>query len=139
MAGAVPGMAVDQVADRLMEIAEMLVDKCTHQYLYVLQRVGTLDDGSDDRLCCSPIRMKRSLSKILIAYHALANVRFFYDRARSGGREDELEYVDANQPAITGALANLDAPLRDNAALTELGRGLYEPLAHRLTDRHAYT
>jgi HEXXH motif-containing protein len=116
-----------------MDIAEMLVHECTHQYFYMVQRVGPVDDGTDEELYWSPpIRMNRPLSRILMAYHALGNIRLFYDRVRASGGHAELEYVEANYAAITGAIADLDVPLRGNPALTDIGRGLYEPLADRL-------
>lgn len=116
-----------------MDIAEMLVHECAHQYFYLLERVGPVDDGSDPELYWSPpIRTNRPISRVLMAYHALGNILLFYDLVRGKGH-DEAQYVDANEEAITGALLELDAPLRGNSALTELGRGLYEPLAQRLT------
>ncbi|URM88975.1 HEXXH motif-containing putative peptide modification protein [Streptomyces sp. MRC013] len=114
------------------EIAEVLVHECAHQYFYILARVGPVDDGSDGRLYWSPpVRKERPLSRVLMAYHALANVRLFYEAVRVGGGPGEA-YVEENRPALTEAIRLLDEPLRGNRALTPLGRALYEPLAERL-------
>lgn len=118
-----------------IDIAEILVHECAHQYFYMLQRVGALDDASDSTLYWSPpIRKKRPLSRILMAYHALANVQLLYDavRCNTANRPEDIRYVALNEPDLQAAIRALDAPLRDNPALTTLGRALYAPLAARI-------
>ncbi|EGF32842.1 hypothetical protein IMCC9480_1789 [Oxalobacteraceae bacterium IMCC9480] len=118
-----------------IDIAEILVHECAHQYFYMLQRVGALDDASDSALYWSPpIRKKRPLSRILMAYHALANVQLLYHAVRSNTANpaQDTRYVALNEPDLQAAIRALDAPLRDNPALTTLGRALYTPLAGRL-------
>lgn len=115
-----------------MDIAEILIHECAHQYFYMLQRVGPVDDGTDATLYWSPpIRKNRPLSRILMAYHALANVRLFYEFIRASGGS-VAAYVDLYEHEMNASIASLDIPLRNNPALTALGRGLYEPLASRL-------
>lgn len=119
-----------------IDIAEILVHECAHQYFYMLQRVGAVDDASDSELYWSPpIRKKRPLSRILMAYHALANVQLLYQAVRSNtaNHPHDIRYVEINEPDLQAAIRALDAPLRDNPALTALGRGLYVPLAERMT------
>jgi HEXXH motif-containing protein len=97
--------------------------------------VGPVDDASDTTLYWSPpIRRHRPLSRILMAYHALANVMLLYDGVRRQPQADVEDsfYVRANLPDLRAAVQALDEPLRDNPALTALGRGLYQPLADRL-------
>ena len=77
------------------------------------------------------MRKERPLSRILVAYHALANVRLFYESVRAA-RIDDGGYVDLYERKLSDTIAQLDAPLRDNPALTRLGRALYEPLARRI-------
>lgn len=114
------------------DIAEIAVHESAHQYFYMLGRLGPVDDGTDLRTYYSPpIRKERPLSRILMAYHALANVRLLYDDLRRGEPEAH-DYLDANEADLIDAVVELDGPLRDNPALNELGRGLYEPLAARL-------
>jgi HEXXH motif-containing protein len=115
-----------------MDIAEILVHESAHQYFYLLQRAGPVDNGTDQELYWSPpIRKKRPLSRILMAYHALANVRTLYE-AVDGDNASDTAYVNANREQLEEFVSVLDGPLRNNPALTELGRGLYEPLAERL-------
>ena len=118
-----------------IDIAEILVHECAHQYFYMLQRVGPVDDSTDRELYWSPpIRKKRPLSRILMAYHALANVQILYEAVRSNEANErrDIEYVRVNEPDLQAAIKALDEPLRDNTALTKLGRGLYQPLADRM-------
>lgn len=118
-----------------IDVAEIMVHESAHQYFYMLQQVGPLDDASDTTLYWSPpIRRHRPLSRILMAYHALANVMLLYDGVRRQPQADVEDsfYVRANLPDLRAAVQALDEPLRDNPALTALGRGLYQPLAERL-------
>jgi HEXXH motif-containing protein len=122
-----------------MDIAEILIHECAHQYFYLLERLGPLDDGSDSRLYWSPpIRRERPLSRILMAYHALANVRLFYEGFRVMGYESEAQdgpaYVARNLSGLDAAIAELDVPLRASAAFTCLGRALHEPLQKRIAE-----
>jgi HEXXH motif-containing protein len=115
-----------------MDIAEILVHECAHQYFYLLERVGDLEDGTDKKLYWSPpIRRHRPLSRILMAYHALANVLLFYESCEAS-HADDGGYVRSNRKDMERAVAELDAPLQGNRALTSLGRCLYEPLAERI-------
>jgi hypothetical protein len=115
-----------------VDMAETLVHEAAHQYFYMLERVGPIDDGSDTVLYWSPpIRMNRPLSRILMAFHALVNALQVYRAVRAANTPD-TPYVLANEPALRGAIETLNRPLRENQALTALGRGLYGPLAELL-------
>lgn len=115
-------------------LAEVLIHESAHQFFYLLDRCGALDDGRDSRLYWSPpIRRSRPLDRILMAYHALANVKLFYVECRvRGARMEVLEYIDSCESQLNRDLCTLDEPLRDNCHLTVMGRSLYEPLAHAL-------
>lgn len=115
------------------DLAEILLHEAAHQYFYLLERLGPLDDGSDGQLYWSPpIRKARPLSRILMAFHALANVRLFYERCRGTGAEAEA-YLSRNLASMDEAVAALGSPLHGNPALTGLGRAVYDPLHARLS------
>jgi HEXXH motif-containing protein len=109
--------------------AEMLVHESAHQYFYLLTRLGPVDDGSDRELHYSPVRQtRRPIDKILLAYHAFANVLLFYrecqrSRLKDGG------YCRVNEKELLPQIQQLEVPLRSSRALTPLGRALWEPLA----------
>jgi hypothetical protein len=131
----VPGLVHMSSPHSGIDIAEILVHECAHQYFYMLQRIGPVDDSSDREVYWSPpIRKHRPLSRILMAYHALANVQILYEavRANQSNARETVEYVRINEPDLQDAIKTLDQPLRNNRALTKFGRGLYEPLAARM-------
>ena len=55
---------------------EMLVHEASHQYYYVVRRVGDVDDGSDPTLYYSPVKETgRPIAMILLTYHAFCQCR----------------------------------------------------------------
>lgn len=118
-------------------LAEMLVHEATHQYLHILNRLGPLDDGTDENLYFSPFRNKgRPIAYIAIAYHAFANVLLFYRAARErGNRPDSIGSTGPfaqRESTLERQLAQIEEPLRQSRSLTALGRALWEPLHEAL-------
>jgi HEXXH motif-containing protein len=119
-------------------LAEQLVHEATHQHLYILKRLGPLEDGTDETLYYSPFRkMGRPIFYILFAYHAFANVLLFYRMARRNGLPDD-------EPGVTSArtleedLQSVEEALMTTKALTPLGRALWEPLHERLVGEQSW-
>lgn len=112
--------------------AEMLVHECSHLNYQILTRLGDVDDGSDETLYFSPVKqMGRPIDRILLAYHAFANVALFYRDCLKAGIDDE-GYCARNLEATMPQLKTLQEALQATRALTPLGRSLYEPLAAAL-------
>ena len=112
-------------------MAESLVHEASHQYLNVLCRLGPVDDGTDTRLYYSPaMRTDRPLGRILVAYHAFANMLLFY-RLCGAHRMPDDGYR-AREAELVSQVEQLERPLRTNDALTDIGRGLRDPLMERL-------
>jgi HEXXH motif-containing protein len=109
-------------------LAEQLVHEATHQHLYILRRLGSLDDGTDATLHFSPFRKEgRPLFFILFAYHAFANVLLFYRMARAHGLPaDELGTSDERK--LEDDLRTVEKVLTTSKALTPLGKALWQPL-----------
>ncbi len=110
-------------------LAEMLLHEGSHQYMYVLRRLGPLDDGSDPSLYYSPLSgQMRPLATIVLAYHAVGNILLFCRdcpaRSRLRPRQVEEEY--------SGAIAAYERVLRESRALTRFGAALWEPIYGRL-------
>jgi HEXXH motif-containing protein len=115
-----------------MALAEMLVHEASHHYFNLLCRVGPPDDGTDKNLYFSPaVNRPRPLDRILIAYHAFANISLLYRLCLDGGVADD-GYCRAGLSQMLPQLEQLESPLRDNPALTPVGRALFEPLFSRL-------
>ena len=112
--------------------AEMLVHECSHLNYQILARLGDVDDGSDDTLYFSPVKqMGRRIDRILLAYHAFANVMLFYRDCLAANIRDD-GYCERNAEATIPQLKKLDEALQATRALSPLGRVLYESLASAL-------
>lgn len=126
-----PGIILMSVTDDPIAIAEMMVHEASHQYFHLLKKLGNVDDGSDTRLYYSPaVSKERPLSRILIAYHAFANILLMYRTTRLNGLADSGECLKMEN-RMQGDIGLLGAPLCANPALTPLGNALYQPLAQR--------
>jgi HEXXH motif-containing protein len=127
----VPGLVYISRPAHPTEIAEMLVHEASHQYFYLVTRAADVDDGTDQTIYWSgAARAERSIDRILLAYHAFANVLLFYERCAARGLDEPV--VRKNQRHIGRIVGDLDSCLRKTSALTALGHGLYRPLAARL-------
>ncbi|WP_437730005.1 aKG-HExxH-type peptide beta-hydroxylase [Sorangium sp. So ce1335] len=129
-----PGIVLVSWSANPIEIAEMLVHESSHQRFYLVSRVGPVVDGSDAQQYYSPaVQRHRPLSKILIGYHAFANMLLFYRTLlRSGLAEDP--HCRALEARLTAEVEALERPLRDSPALTDIGRDLCQPLMERLRE-----
>lgn len=113
-------------------LAEMLVHECSHQYFHQIRALGGVDDGSDDELHYSPVKQTgRPIRKILLAYHAFANVLLMYRRFLAGKVADD-GYCQRNLDDLVPQLQQMESALRSTTALTASGRALFEPLAERV-------
>ena len=81
---------------------------------------------------------ERPVERVLLAFHAFANVVQTCRRVYQAGL-DVKDYCRSNQPEVMAQLQELNRPLRCNAALTEVGRSLYEPLVSLLWHEKART
>jgi hypothetical protein len=116
-------------------LAETLVHEATHHYLYILERLGPFEDGTDQTLYFSPFRnMGRPIYFILLAYHAFANVFLFYRMAWTHGLgpNDPRVRVDQRLQKLGKQLEIMEQALQATTALTPLGRALWEPLHERI-------
>lgn len=129
-----PGIILASWSPNPITIAEMLVHESSHQYFHLLSRVGEAEDGTDVREYFSPaVQRTRRLSRILIGYHAFANVLLFYRALlRDGLAEDP--HCRATEARLCDDVEALELPLRGNPALTEIGRDLVQPLMEQLRE-----
>jgi HEXXH motif-containing protein len=127
-----PGLIYMSYTSELPWLAESLVHEASHQYMMMLHWLGPLDDGTDTNLYYSPLKQTgRPLSRIALAYHAVGNILLFYRLCRATGAPDN-GYWARQEPRATAQLKQLEAPLRNNPALTSIGQALCHPLMERL-------
>ena len=115
---------------RALSVAEMLVHESSHQYLELLNKLGPTVDPRHTELYYSPAKQcDRPLHKILLAYHAFANVMLFYRGVAECGLADSR--LAKFQNLLNDELRQLEQPLLDNDAILPIGRALVEPLIER--------
>jgi len=123
-----PGMLQISFPSKPAALAEMFVHETAHQYFHIVRALGPVHDDSDTRLYFSPVKQKeRPLDRVLLAYHAFANVLLFYDLCIKAGLDDD-EYCRQNYRRHVRELEVLEQHLRGNPALTRTGQLLCEPL-----------
>jgi HEXXH motif-containing protein len=129
-----PGLIHVSADVRPAALAELLVHEATHQYFLILRRLGPVDDGSDRGLHYSPLtKTKRPIERILLGYHAFANILLLYRLLQAAGAA-EREYCRSQEAQVVASLAELHGVLARSTALTRIGRALWEPLVARLQD-----
>jgi hypothetical protein len=115
-----------------LAMAEMLTHELSHQYYYLATRLGPVDDGTDEELYWSPVKQTgRPIANILLAYHAFGNVLLLMRGLLVDGVTPTAP-IESNAEELAGQLIELQRGLDATVALTEVGRGLYEPLRDAL-------
>jgi hypothetical protein len=114
-----------------VKMAEMLIHECSHQYFSLLTRFEALTDDDDGRLYYSPfVRRERPADRIMLAYHAFANVEIFYRACVRAGIS-----VSRCQSAIEQLRPDLEIVERSlvqDIRFTPVGRCVMDSLlAHR--------
>lgn len=106
--------------------AEMLIHECSHQYLSILTRFTELTDD-DGRLYYSPfVKKERPAERILLAYHAFANVESFYkDCIRAGIR---VSYSKGAIEQLRPELDFVERALVSDVNFTSFGRRIMDSL-----------
>jgi HEXXH motif-containing protein len=110
---------------RPLAIAELLVHEASHQHFFVASCLGELTSAGDEALFYSRFsRKKRPLERILLAYHALANMALFYELCLRSGIRCEKRYA-----FVIEHMRDLEAVLRSESdKLTELGGSIWGKL-----------
>lgn len=115
-------------APHVEAMAESLVHEAAHQHFHILERLGPVDDGSDPKTYFSPpVQANRAPRFILLAHHAFGNVILLARSALRGGCSYP-DYWRKNLDLLLKDQEGLRAPLVGNAALTDIGRVLFETL-----------
>jgi hypothetical protein len=114
-----------------IKLAEMLIHEASHQHFQIVTFLGPVQDGTDDQLYYSPVVQKpRPIDKVLLAYHAFANVLFL--RMCQNRAVGDQGFLEANLRRLHEEVEILQKPLETSSGLTEIGNGLWRPLAERL-------
>jgi len=114
----------------VLSVAEMLIHEASHQYFELLNKLGPTVDPNHTKLYYSPVKQcERPLNKILLAYHAFANVMLFYRGVAECGLADSR--LAKFQNALNDELRQLEQPLLKSDAILPIGGALVDPLIQR--------
>lgn len=129
---AYPGMVAISLFDSPSDMAETLVHEASHQYYHLVSVFGPIVNGRDTELHWSPVkRTRRPLDRVLLAYHAFANVALFFHEAHAAGLLNEATYK-RDERELSQWFAAMTPILERTDGLTEIGDALWRPLSDRL-------
>lgn len=127
-----PGVLYIACIEQPEMVAEMIVHEASHQYLNIVQRLGPLDDGSDDTLYYSPFRREpRPIKGIITAYHAAGNMLLFFRECNKDAYDKNDYFLMAEQELVPQVL-KLETAWRKSDSLTEVTSQICCTLAEKL-------
>jgi hypothetical protein len=110
-----------------VSVAEMLVHESSHQYYHILTTMEDVTDKSDPATYYSPfVRRLRTLDRILVAYHAFANVYLFYQKCSASKEHDRRDRRDFEE--LVNDVRAVEKIVIESDKLTPVGRAIAEPL-----------
>lgn len=106
-------------------LAEVIVHEMSHQYLMLLSAVVPLVNATMGEVYYSSLKGRvRTLDRVLLAYHACANMSLFWLDLIA--REGQTEPRDEQLSIMLGHTCELADVLEQSKGLTEAGRLLFE-------------
>jgi HEXXH motif-containing protein len=114
-------------------IGSMFVHEASHQYYNLATRlVAACDQDYDERFYSPFARAMRRLDRMLLAYHAFANVLLYYQRSVDAR---QVTWGELGADRLILDVRSTETILRDHVKhLSSLGQDLFEPL-YALGDR----
>lgn len=128
-----PGVLLIGFPVSVHELSETFVKACSHQYLHLVRYFAPLDTGRDTRLYPSSLmKTPRAVDRILLAFHAAANVTlYWHDVVSRGGAAPALKSLaQMREHAVS-----LAGPLRQSDGLTPLGAAVWQVQWAALAER----
>jgi HEXXH motif-containing protein len=122
------GLVYITLHDDPLKIAEMLIHECCHHYFLLISTVGDLVESEHkNALYYSPfVRRDRPPERILLGYHAFANVERFYRMCVEAGIETEA--CEHAIRTVAADLAQVEQTVLPAVPLTALGQAMMQPL-----------
>ncbi|MET0646162.1 MAG: HEXXH motif-containing putative peptide modification protein [Pyrinomonadaceae bacterium] len=109
-----------------LKVAESLIHEASHQYYFLLSRLVPLTNDDGRRFYSPFVKRERPPDKLLLAYHAFANVEIFYAEClRLGIEPAQCERALAQ---LGGELGHVQRVLSDEIDMTPAGRSLFDAL-----------
>jgi hypothetical protein len=128
-----PGTIYLSEPQSALKAAEVLVHEACHQYFHMAERISSSTRPGEARLFYSPsVGKDRPLDRILLAYHAFANILNFYAALVQRGYRDA--WMFNRIAALKGTVGILQTSLMKANGLSELGLAIFLPLKSTLAN-----
>ena len=128
----VPSIVHMSFPNNPLKIADLLVHECSHQYYHVAEDWFRLSNDQDKELYYSDyVKKDRPIDRILIAFHAFANVsRFYIECLRNDApfKEKAMQELGRHERWLSDFKEHLHA----TPGLTKAGHNVWRPLSKLL-------
>jgi HEXXH motif-containing protein len=117
-----------------IRMAESLIHEAAHQYFYAAFQELFWTNLEDEKLYYSPYKkMDRPIERILLAYHAFANIVLFYRKVLATTTQERLRaWTVPNLKRHEEDLAPFSGYLQQSPGLTRDGRRMFETLRDKV-------
>ncbi|UTW58838.1 hypothetical protein KFE96_00580 [Kordiimonas sp. SCSIO 12603] len=130
-----PGAILATSPIGVTDLAEQLVHECSHQYYHLAAlMIDFVREGEDASFYSPLMKRERSIERILVGFHAFANVFLFFDEMLEKKSEYEqvvLERMKDLAPANWQLVSTL---IENSFRLTDQANALWHPLEKDLLD-----
>ena len=127
------GVVFASFPEPALRMADTLVHEASHQYFHYGQLETIFTNGMDTGLYPSPyVGKDRPIDRILIAFHAFANLVLFYRACLASGLIEGREVAEREIAFHLRHLGPMSRFLESSPGLSSGGRGLFEPLREEL-------
>jgi hypothetical protein len=116
-----------------LKIAELLVHESSHQYYHFAELGTRFTNGIDKAMYPSPyVHKDRPIDRILIAFHAFANIVLFYRACLKEGMRESRALMEKEIESHLQCLRPMSRHLERSPGLTPAGLSFFEPLREEL-------
>lgn len=131
-----PGQIHFSTPATLLQTVNMMVHECSHQFFHVLQwSMAVVKEGAPEVFSVLK-NTKRPLDKVLLGFHAFANMRLALGFLRSNSEGLNLKELADHERDVGSIVNSLDSGLQlyVDDYLEPAGKALYTPLRAKLVD-----
>lgn len=111
---------------------ELLIHEASHQIFNIARSISPIVDSQDDSLYYSALtRSQRPIDKVLMAYHAAANILMYYQYCIDAGLDSE-GYCNNRLKTLSAGLDEMYKSLNISSTLSLLGKYIFKTLQEEI-------